>query len=111
MDFSSIISDTENSCEQMRNDARNIVQAKIYCAKCEAYCKYLQQNREKAKEFYRIFKEKNDKIFNLSMEILDDAIENANTELAEAAMKTVTTMRNTYPDFYKAYFTQLLRGN
>ena len=111
MDFSYILYDTCNCSEQMKADAYNAVQAKLYCAKSEIYCRYLQQNRERADLYRSQFREQNDKIFSIACEMLDLAIDNANVELANAALNTVNVMKSTYPDFYKSYYSQLLGKN
>lgn len=108
MDFFDITKRTVSDSEAVLNSINDIVACKAYCAQAEIYRTYLIQNREKAELFRQNFRENNDKIFSMSIEILEIAINIANTELAESALKTLETMRKTYPDFYKAYYRQLL---
>ncbi len=54
-----------------------------------------------------MFRNMNDKIFQQTMQILDLAIQEANVPLAECAIQTVNTMKDTYPQFYKSYVKQL----
>lgn len=109
-DFLKIINKTVSNSESVLNSMHNILVCEAYCAQTEIYCTYLRQNRKKAELYYHNFREMNDKIFSMSMEILDTAISEANVELAESAIKLVETMKNTYPDFYKSYFKQLFVG-
>ncbi|MDE6500490.1 MAG: hypothetical protein K2L10_00155 [Ruminococcus sp.] len=108
MDFFDITKRTVSDSEAVLNSINDIVACKTYCAQAEIYRTYLIQNREKAELFRQNFRENNDKIFSMSIKILETAINVANTELAEGALKTLETMRKTYPDFYKAYYRQLL---
>ncbi|MDE5584045.1 MAG: hypothetical protein K2J08_10115 [Ruminococcus sp.] len=108
MDFFDITKRTVSDSETVLNSINDIVACKAYCAQAEIYRTYLIQNREKAELFRHNFRENNDKIFSMSIKILETAINVANTELAEGALKTLETMRKTYPDFYKAYYRQLL---
>lgn len=109
MNFFDITNRTVSDSEAVLNSINDIVACETYCVQAEIYRTYLIQNREKAELFRQNFREKNDKIFSMSMKILEIAINAANTELAESALKTIETMRKTYPDFYKAYYRQLLR--
>lgn len=108
MDFFDIIKRTVSDSEAVLNSINDIVACKAYCAQAEIYRTYLIQNRENAELFRQNFRENNDKIFSMSIEILEIAINMSNTELAENALKILETMRKTYPDFYKAYYRQLL---
>ncbi|MDE6087192.1 MAG: hypothetical protein K2G25_02270 [Oscillospiraceae bacterium] len=107
MDFFEITNRTASDSEAILNHVNDIVACEVYCAQSEIYRTYLMQNREKAELFKQNFRETNDKIFLMSIKILEIAIDMANTELAESALKTIETMRKTYPDFYKAYYRQL----
>lgn len=106
-DFSKIISKTVSESESVLNSVQNILVCEAYCVQTEIYCTYLRQNRKKAERYYQNFREMNDKIFSMAMKILDTAINEANAELVESAIELIETMKNTYPDFYKAYFKQL----
>ena len=108
MDFFDITKRTVSDSETVLNHINDIVASEAYCAQAEIYRTYLIQNREKAELFRQNFREYNDKIFSMSIEILEIAIDMANTKLAESALKTIETMRKTYPDSYKAYYRQLL---
>lgn len=107
MNLSLILSDTCNSSERLIADVDNLILAKIYCSKCEVYCRYLQHSRDEAEKYYQNFRKQNDMIFDSAMEILNLAIDNGNVELADVALKTIQTMKKTYPDFYRAYNIQL----
>lgn len=107
MNFASVVFDTCISGEQLMADYNNVIQAKKYCAASEVYCKYLQNNKIEAEFLYSQFSVQNDKIIKTAVDILDLAIDNANLELAEAALKTIETMKKTYPDFYAAYYKKL----
>lgn len=108
MDFFDLINKTASDSEAVLNSINDIVACKAYCAQAEIYSTYLIQNREKAELFRQNFRETNNRIYSMSMKILEIAIDVANTELAESALKTIETMKKTYPDFYKAYYRQLL---
>ncbi len=108
MEFFDLINRTVSDSEVVLNSINDIIACETYCAQAEIYRTYLIQNREKAELFRQNFREINDKIFSMSMEILEIAVDAANTELAESALKTIETMRKTYPDYYKAYNRQLL---
>lgn len=69
---------------------------------------YLENKREEADLYLNNFREFNDKVFKQAMEILDVAIETANAELAENALLTISTLKDTYPDFYNSYQLKLL---
>lgn len=107
MELSNVIYDACASGEDLLRDSDNIIQAKIYCAKSEIYCRYLQNNLEEADLLYSQFREQNDLIFKTACSILDIAIDKADAELAGAALKMVNTMKSAYPDFYRAYYTRL----
>ena len=105
--FSSVLNDAYTASERMTDNADDLIQLHLYCAKCEAYCVYLQNNREEAKLYYEQFRKYNDKIFKTAIDILDLAIDTANEELAKSALQTIQTMKSTYPDFYKSYYIKL----
>lgn len=107
MDFKIISSNTYECGENLMNDVNDILEAERYCAACNAYRLYLQHNREKAELYYQNFREQNDKIFKQAIKILDIAIDIANQELAESAVDLIRTMKNTYPEFYNAFYRQL----
>ncbi len=108
MDFFDLINKTVSDSETVLNSINDIIACEAYCAQAEIYRTYLIQNREKAELFRQDFRETNDKIYSMSMKILEIAVGVANTELVKSALKTVETMRKTYPDLYKAYYRQLL---
>lgn len=107
MKFDVLLSQTCEAGDNLLNSAQNILTYQTYCAQAQIYRKYLQQNLEKAELYYQNFKTFNDKIFNQATEILDIAINEANTELAQCAMDMISTMKSTYPDFYHSYTKQL----
>lgn len=108
MDFFDITKRTVSDSEAVLNYANDAIACKNYCVQAEIYRRYLINKREEAELLMKNFRESNDKIFAMSMEILEIAINAANTELAESALKTIETMRKIYPDFYKAYYRNLL---
>lgn len=107
-DFLEIIDKTTSDSEKFLNSINDIVASEAYCVQAQIYREYLIKNREKAELYRQHFREQNDKIFSMAMKILDVAIDTANRELAESALSLLEAMRRTYPDFYKAYFRQLL---
>ncbi|WP_044973786.1 hypothetical protein [Ruminococcus sp. HUN007] len=109
MKYEFLLLKTCDAGEAVLNNIQNILTYETYCAQAQIYRKYLQQNREKAELYYKNFKTFNDKIFNQAIEILDIAINEANTDLAQSAMDMINTMKSTYPDFYKAHNKQLFR--
>lgn len=107
MKFDLLLSKTCEAGDNVLNNVQNILVYQSYCAQAQIYRKYLQQNLEKAELYYQNFKVFNDKIFKQATEILDIAIGEANTELAQCAMDMINTMKSTYPDFYRSYNKQL----
>ena len=107
MDFQLIQQNTVSSGKSVLESVQNILICEAYCVQAELYCKYLRQNRELADLHLEMFRNMNDKIFQQTMQILDLAIQEANVPLAECAIQTVNTMKDTYPQFYKSYVKQL----
>ena len=110
MKLEKALSDVYESGEEVSRCVNDILLSERYCAACEVYRVYLQQNREKAELYYHQFKAQNDKVFKQAMDVFDLAIEFHNVQLAEAAAMLVKTMKEAYPNFYAAYFKQLF-GN
>lgn len=107
MDFQLIQQNTISSGKNVLENVQNILICEAYCVQAELYRNYLRQNRELADLYLNIFRESNDMIFRNAMEILDLAVQEANFPLAECAVQTVNTMKNTYPNFFKAHIKQL----
>lgn len=108
MKFQTIVKKTCNQGQDVINTAGGILECEAYCAQAKVYVHYLKNKREEADLYLEKFREFNDKIFSQAMEILDIAIDSANTQLAECAAQTITIMKNTYPDFYNSYHLKLL---
>ena len=114
MDNVSSVQILQKTCdmgESLINCKENILMYESYCAQAQIYRQYLKNMREEAELFLKQFHEFNDRIFKQAMEILDIAIEEKNSELAEAAFQTIKTMKKAYPGFYEAYHTKLLGGS
>ena len=107
MDFQLIQQNTVSSGKSVLESVENILICETYCVQAELYRNYLRQNKELADLYLSMFREMNDKIFQQAMQILDLAIQEANVPLAECAIETVSTMKDTYPQFYKSYVKQL----
>lgn len=107
MDFSSVLSDTYISGEELAADYNNVIRAQKYCAASQVYCRYIEHNREEAELMYSQFRMKNDKIFKSALEFLDIAIDNANVEITEAALAIIETMKSVYPKYYAAYYNKM----
>lgn len=99
---------TYNLGNGVLDSVQNIIECEAYCAKVQVYVQYLKNKREEADLYLNNFREFNDKVFKQAMEILDVAIETANAELAENALLTISTLKDTYPDFYNSYQLKLL---
>lgn len=110
MELHVVLHDAIDAGNALLQYADNRILQETYCAKLEIYRHYLVQKRETAELYLKQFREYQDKIFHQAIEILDLAIENANVSLASAALETIRTMKNTYPDFYRSYH-HLLLGN
>lgn len=108
MKFQTIVQSTYNQGQDVINTAGGILECEAYCAQAKAYIHYLKNKREEAELYLENFREFNDRIFNQAMEILDIAIDSANTQLAESALETIKTIKSTYPDFYNSYHLKLL---
>ena len=108
MKFELLANQTYIQGNNVLENAQNILEWEAYCAKVQVYIQYIKNKREEADLYLNNFREFNDKVFKQAMEILDLAIENANTELAENALLTLTTLKSTYPDFYNSYQLKLL---
>lgn len=107
-DFFDIAKKAASESEAVLNYANDAAACKNYCAQAEIYRRYLINRREEAGLLMKNFREVNDKIFSMSMQILEMAIDSANAELAKASLELLETMRKTKPDFYKAYYKHLL---
>ena len=108
MKFELLANQTYIQGNNVLENAQNILECEAYCAKVQVYIQYIKNKREEADLYLNNFREFNDKVFKQALEILDLAIENANTELAENALLTLTTLKSTYPDFYNSYQLKLL---
>lgn len=99
---------TYNQGQDVINTVGGILECEAYCAQAQVYIHHLKNKREEAELYLENFRDFNDKIFSQAMEILDIAIDSANTQLAESALETIKIMKNTYPDFYNSYHLKLL---
>lgn len=110
MQLQKLLQDTCDAGDALLQYAKNRVAQEVYCARLELYRQHLQQQREKAMLQLQQFRAYNDKIFQQAMQVLDMAIAYENVEMARAALKTIETMKATYPDFYRSYHRLLLGG-
>lgn len=111
MNFQTIIQSTYNQGQDVIKTVGGILECEAYCAQAQVYIHYLKNKREEAELYLENFREFNNKVFEQAMEILDIAIESANTQLAECALETIKVMKKTYPDFYNSYNLKLLGKN
>ena len=111
MKFRTIVQNTYNQGEEVINTVGGILECEAYCAQAQVYIQFLKSKREEAELYLENFREFNDKIFRQAMEIMDIAIDSANTQLAESALETIKIMKKTYPDFYNSYHLKLLGKN
>lgn len=107
MEFQVIQQNVVSSGSDVMESVQNILICEAYCVQAELYRNYLRQNRELADLYLEMFRNMNDKIFQQAMQILDLAIQEANVPLAESAIETINSMKDTYPEFYKSYVKQL----
>ncbi|MDY3258273.1 MAG: hypothetical protein ACI4K5_02355 [Ruminococcus sp.] len=90
--------------QEMQAYADDAVLQEKYRSAVEIYTKKLELNMELAHAFLRQNREINNKIFNDAMIYLDYAIEYADKDLAESALKLIETIKKSEPDFYKNYY-------
>ena len=108
MDLSNILSDAYTSGENLIHQSVNsIIASEKYCAMCEVLITYMQNNRRETEIFAEKFRKTNDRIFRQAMEILDMAIKIPDLHLAKCAESLIVAMRETYPEFYKAFQKKL----
>lgn len=107
MDYKTVLLNSVEKGDALINSSRSILECEAYCAQLYIYRRYMKQNVEKAELYYNSFREFNDRIFKQSIDILELAIQEANTELAECAMETIQIIKTTYPEFYNSYFNQV----
>ncbi|MGN0605545.1 MAG: hypothetical protein ACI4JM_03385 [Oscillospiraceae bacterium] len=96
--------DLQEASQAMQNYANDAVVQEQYRAALEIYNHKLQLQVELAHEFLKNHQEINAEIFKDSMMYLDIAIENANVELADSALKLIETMKKSEPEFFKNYY-------
>lgn len=88
----------------MQNYASDAVVQEQYRAALEVYCRNLEMQQEKARQFLRQHQEMNAQIFREAVDCLSFAVDAADVRLAENALKLIETMRETEPDFYRSYY-------
>ena len=98
------MNDLYNASQAMQNYADDAVIQEQYRAALEVYRKKLELQTQLAHEFLKTHQETNEKIFQEAISYLDIAIEYANAELAESALKLIEVMKEKEPEFFKNYY-------
>ena len=98
------LNDLYSASEAMQNYANDAVVQEKYRAALEIYRKKLELQTQLAHEFLKAHQETNEKIFQDAISYLDIALECANADLAESALKLIKTMREKEPGFFECYY-------
>ncbi len=98
------MNDLYSASQAMQNYADDAVVQEQYRAALEIYRKKLELQTQLAHEFLKTHQETNEKIFQEAISYLDIAMEYANVELAESALKLIEVMKEKEPEFFRNYY-------
>ena len=98
------MNDLYSASQAMQNYADDAVVQEQYRAALEIYRKKLELQTQLAHEFLKTHQETNEKIFQEAISYLDIAMEYANVELAESALKLTEVMKEKEPEFFRNYY-------
>lgn len=90
--------------DKMQAYAYDAIYQEKYRSTVEIYVKSLELNTKLAHEFLKQNREINSRIFQNAMTYLDYAIDNADVKLAESALKLISTMKKSEPEFFEKYY-------
>jgi len=93
-----------NASQAMQLYAEDNVVQERYRAAIEVYRHKIELQSNLAHDFLIKHQAVNDKIFKEAIEYLDIAMEYANIELAESALKLINTIREKEPEFFDTYY-------
>lgn len=94
----------QDAGQAMQNYANDAIVQEQYRAALEVYTRKLQLQVDLAHEFLRMHRETQEKIFQEAMRYLDIAIDYANVELADSALKLMKVMKEKEPEFFSKYY-------
>lgn len=90
--------------QAMQNYADDAIVQEQYRAALEVYARKMELQAELANTFLRVHQETNAELFQEAILYLDMAIENANAELADCALKLIEVMKEKEPEFFRNYY-------
>ena len=98
------MNDLYDASQAMQNYANDAIVQEQYRTALEIYRKKLELQKQLAHEFLKTHQEINEKIFQEAISYLDIAMEYANVELAESALKLIEVMKEKEPEVFRNYY-------